>query len=283
MLLEALCLQRLRTFFQDVSPNQDLITRAYEFRSEPERILLSNVISTNPDIEAWRMIRHYVGRLGSWAKAANFILQVANRAWYLQRSNRVEIVKSMRPLERAVPEVPITYKDVLKHHSLVYDSERLLQSINNNRSELAQILDEEAIAPIFGMQVHAEITMIEHFHANGLVFAGQDRYIGCSKPSCYCCNLYMRHPIFQMEPRSSHLNIWKKWSPPLHPEENDIRTHVVEIINYMTESLQHEVEQNIVRGASHGRRKLDSLTDLSASVPTLRSITTKKLENLRVA
>ncbi len=33
-------------------------------------------------------------------------------------------------------------------------------------------------------QVHAEIMVLEYFYANRLEFLGDDRYIGCSKPSC---------------------------------------------------------------------------------------------------
>lgn len=282
-MIETELLERLRSFFDNVPFNQDLITSAYEFRSKPERIQLKNVIKGNPSVEAWRMIRHYIGRLGSWAKAANFILRVATRAWYLQQGIKVEIVKSMRAPKWTVPEEPFTFKDALRRQSLFYDSERLVQSVRSSRSDLAQVLEERAITPDFGLSVHAEITMLEHFHANGLVFAGQDRYVGCSKPSCFCCNLYMRQSIFQLEPRSSHLNIWTKWSPPLHPKESDMRNHVVEIIRSMTKSIRHEVEHHIVRGSGHRRRKLDSLTDLSASVPTLRSIPTKKLDTVMVA
>ncbi len=39
-------------------------------------------------------------------------------------------------------------------------------------------------------EVHAETLMMEHFYFNQLHFFGNDRYIGCSKPSCYYCDLW---------------------------------------------------------------------------------------------
>jgi hypothetical protein len=35
-----------------------------------------------------------------------------------------------------------------------------------------------------GLRVHAEIVVLEHFYQKQLDFAGDDRFIACSKPAC---------------------------------------------------------------------------------------------------
>jgi hypothetical protein len=43
----------------------------------------------------------------------------------------------------------------------------------------------------FKTRVHAELLVLEKFRFNGWEFVAGDRYIGCSKPSCFCCYYYI--------------------------------------------------------------------------------------------
>jgi len=46
--------------------------------------------------------------------------------------------------------------------------------------------------------VHAELLLIDHFQRNSCNFLGQgEKYIGCSKPACYLCHMYItQHPTY---------------------------------------------------------------------------------------
>ncbi|KAM4062046.1 deaminase domain-containing protein [Hirsutella rhossiliensis] len=59
--------------------------------------------------------------------------------------------------------------------------------------------------------VHAEVQLLDHFHAHSLPFAADDRFVACSKAACFCCRLYFRHhPARCVEP-DSHGNLHLNW------------------------------------------------------------------------
>jgi hypothetical protein len=67
----------------------------------------------------------------------------------------------------------------------------------------------------FKPAVHAEIQVLEHFYKEGFKFANGDKYIGCSKPACFCCHLYIQnHPLRCIVPQS-HKKVYFHWGPPL--------------------------------------------------------------------
>jgi hypothetical protein len=43
-------------------------------------------------------------------------------------------------------------------------------------------------------RVHAELLLMDHFERNKCTFLdGCEKYIGCSKPACYLCHMYITH------------------------------------------------------------------------------------------
>jgi hypothetical protein len=61
---------------------------------------------------------------------------------------------------------------------------------------------------VFSWDAKARTLGKEHIHVNRVSFVGNERYIGCSKPFCYCCNLYASfHPGLCL-PRPCHGNTW---------------------------------------------------------------------------
>lgn len=91
-----------------------------------------------------------------------------------------------------------------------FDQKRNLESIV--RQKYAELTESAAKAP----RVHAEVQILEHFHANKLDWAdGGDRYIGCSKPACFCCHLYFRHHPLRPVVPDCHNKVYLKWGPPV--------------------------------------------------------------------
>jgi hypothetical protein len=125
--------------------------------------------------------------------------------------------------------------------------------------------------------VHAEIAMLEHFQAHGLTFLNNDRYIACSKPSCYCCQWYMSSRQMKLQPRLCHSNVWIKWSPVVSTEDhhNNDRSAICgeEAMRSLSRRIEQDIVENIMLGlrSLSGRRNLDSITDLSLSLPTVHS------------
>ncbi|KAJ5168684.1 uncharacterized protein N7482_004278 [Penicillium canariense] len=63
-------------------------------------------------------------------------------------------------------------------------------------------------------RIHAEVQVLEYFYNNQMAFAGNDRYIACSKPACLCCELYFKYHPARMVVPESHRNIWTNWGLP---------------------------------------------------------------------
>lgn len=91
--------------------------------------------------------------------------------------------------------------------------------------------------------IHAEIILLDWFIANNLRFFGADRYIGCSKPSCYCCFHDMKEHGGQIATPACHNNADLGWhAPNIH---DPIRTDRMELrhrcLNMMITKMWKEV------------------------------------------
>lgn len=119
--------------------------------------------------------------------------------------------------------------------------------------------------------VHAEITILDHFYNQSLNFAHGKAYIGCSKPSCFCCRVYMdNHPLKPME-RPCHNNVWVRWSPPplTRQTKEGISVFSDGVMNVLSSLIKQNIKEELSQ-ETHGPRQrvFDSMTDLSASLPT---------------
>ena len=102
--------------------------------------------------------------------------------------------------------------------------------------------------------VHAELLLADHFHRNNLQFwDGNDRYIGCSKPTCYLCDAYLRnHPAAFAVPRS-HQKIYVGWRCPDVPEGGLARLNLEQgtlwraLTELVRKDLKKEVESRAPR------------------------------------
>jgi TPP-dependent 2-oxoacid decarboxylase len=115
--------------------------------------------------------------------------------------------------------------------------------------------------------MHAEIQVLEHFYANTLSFAGDDPFIACSKPACFCCLLYIRnHPGHFVEPVSHH-KIYLNWRPPDVNAEHDLLSHEHQrdILNAMIQEIRKEALRQINERSAPRARHPDSFTGITKS------------------
>ena len=164
-------------------------------------------------------VRHYVGRLASHVKAVKILVSAARRLPMLFLGFEIEVVHYER-ISILPPELrnKTTLQEIA--HRMIGNDEALLLDIQTRLQKLNQTLHIERIVRVeydkknFKPRVHAELMLLEHFYRKDLDFWGNDPYIGCSKPACYCCSLYFRsHPRQFVEP-ASHQKIYLNWMPP---------------------------------------------------------------------
>jgi OTT_1508-like deaminase len=85
-----------------------------------------------------------------------------------------------------------TTLDGIANNMLPTNSERLdsikeALSFMDKKFRISERIVEIYNNPNFLPRVHAELILLEHFYANNYQYVDGDKYIGCSKPACYCC------------------------------------------------------------------------------------------------
>ncbi|CAM1501441.1 Fc.00g034250.m01.CDS01 [Cosmosporella sp. VM-42] len=96
--------------------------------------------------------------------------------------------------------------------------------------------------------VHSEIQVLEHFHRNNLTFADNDRFVGTSKLSCFCCKLYFRHHSSRPVEPDSHEEVYLSWGPIQLPAgSNDSRfLEQRDILNLINRDIRNAALERLI-------------------------------------
>ena len=249
--------------------HQQRCSTAYGLRyHEYFRNLSKNAESDTPE-RAWYWIRHYIGRLGSWFVAARFLVAIARQNPQLLENFKVIPVNRIGRIATRVLDEDMSIGQALLRTLPRYNSElidlrtRTLQSTSSDN--LASRFMKNYRDPNSIPRVHAETLMVEHFYFNELHFFGNDRYIGCSKPSCYCCDLYLRHHPGNFETRPCHGNVWVKWCLPFEVDEGDLSKHIhaAKMHKRILINIVRDLESRLLSGINEHEHACDSTTALS--------------------
>ena len=136
----------------------------------------------------------------------------------------------------------------------------------DKRLELSKQLNELCTSSKWRPKVHAELILLNHFWTQKLEFVDGDRYIGCSKPACFCCYHYFRaHPGGFVTP-ACHNNNWINWRPPDIQDSNDTASIKLraDILNEMVKKIRIEVLDQIREQRGPRSRQPDSNTEISS-------------------
>ena len=142
--------------------------------------------------------------------------------------------------------------------------ESLMQSLQALLSDTEQGFIEIYRDPSFKPMIHAEIAMVDHFYRNQLDFHGSERYIGCSKPSCFCCEITLRHHPLRPSLRPAHGNLWIKWSlPAVHVGLDILPSLSGDELQRLIEEIKQNIIFRVIGGARERARTFDSFTNLT--------------------
>lgn len=217
-------------------------------------------------------VRHFVGRLAFHAKSVRVLMSAASRLPALFSDPRIEAVE--RP-PSIVPSPPLRNKVNLDSMAkrMVRNNEALLLDVRARLRALDQllgiekILREEYANKNIKPCVHAELVLLEHFFQNRqhIELYDNDNFIGCSKPSCYCCFLYIReHPGHFVEP-ATHQKIYLNWMPPtsipgVQETDSELARHERIMLNKMVESIRGRTIDQIRSRTRRRQNHFDSVT-----------------------
>jgi len=242
---------------------------SYETRESPSMKELARRSDKDASISAgldshashFSRVRHYIGRLCMHMKAAKTLVATAARPSFFRffETFQIECCPSPKPAE-APPRMnkQMTLDDIVI---------RMLPCNDKRVPEYQEAL--QFMDPSFLPIVHAELIVLEHFYTNTYHFVENDKYIGCSKPACYCCYHYIcAHPGNFVRPASHNKN-YLNWRPPdiisEDPEGLDVK-YQRDILNDMIKQIRNDVLAQIKERRGPGNMHHDSTTGISASV-----------------
>ncbi|KAH9879750.1 hypothetical protein J1614_001773 [Plenodomus biglobosus] len=267
----------LQSWDDDRSPS-DLCRSAYASRkSDFMRVLARlgaepNYKSNRDAIHlAFGKIRHYIGRLGYHFRAAATLVSCAPRLMDLL--DDFDVCSVPVPAKSVMsPPDQLTNLDKILGRMLPTNSpelEHYRQALTHmdTRYQLSQRFLENYAKPDRNACVHAEVQVLEQFYAYKMQYSGDDPYIACSKPACFCCLLYFRHhPGHVVEP-VSHNKIYLNWRPPDFGEPIGIigPHHERDILNAMNQEIRKEVLHQLQGKTAPMTWHPDSVTGITQS------------------
>jgi hypothetical protein len=215
-------------------------------------------------------VRHRLGRLAHHIRAPMQIIEDSSRLPELFYEYSVYPVPTMTSAPRPEPDALTNLSGILKrmlpaNDSMLSKYENWLTTMDQNFRILHRI--EKEYGTDTPRCVHAEIQVLEHFHKNKFYFAEDDRYIGCSKPACFCCHLYISNHPLGFEPRT-HRKIYLNWGlPELQGGAKDPNFKFQrDMLNKMLETIRKEALSQITRKALGPRWHPDSETGITPSI-----------------
>ena len=229
----------------------------------------------------WSDIRHYIGRLGSWTKATQILILGAQKFPQRIENAQIKVIGPNGPADLPSKTHMTALRGVV-HRMLPVDKAALVE-------ELSQVLiDADSVAQIESQfredyagikpRPHAELLVLEHFHRNGFSFVAGDKYIGCSKPSCYCCHAYIQCHPGGFTPRPCHGNLWINWAPPIPlpiatpgngrrgPSARLQEHHTFQMLQKMVVPIRQDLQDQILSRRPKRKRLPDSTTGMSSVV-----------------
>ena len=220
----------------------------------------------------WSRLRHYIGRLGSWSRASKLLLRAANEYPNLLTDFRIEYLSSPPPIPAPTADDKTNLESALRRMISSEEDPRLEEAREIVRDVTVMDISAEFHTQYrdtkFKPRVHAEVLLLEHFHHRKLQFVDNDRYIGCSKPSCYCCDLYMKFHPGNPVLRPCHGNLWVNWRAPIPPINDDeaARKHTAKMLNNMVQYVRRDALNQLLSKQPRRPRVPDSTTGISTSM-----------------
>lgn len=230
---------------------------------------LARLLGSSSSIDTrspWASLWHYVGRLGCWFGKCENLFSTASQYPQLLENARCEFLALPRERKLPVKTARVDLASALKR-MLSADQQSLAPRLYDQLADMRLFDIPVAFSENFTDEslegrVHAEVFLMEHFYFNKFRLLSREKYIGCSKPSCYCCSLYFRYHPGNFVLRPAHNNVYVTWVPPLMSQldEERQRKHNLDIMNqmnaYMRRDIKEEIEERMPR-----REKAPDSTD----------------------
>ncbi|EAS36470.3 uncharacterized protein CIMG_01824 [Coccidioides immitis RS] len=210
---------------------------------------------------------HYVGRLVVYLKCARALVDGALDLPQLLDGYQLRICESPNYVQSPLNPEQSTLAGIVG---------RMFQGsiADQTRSDLERldifcdIPEKLKDACTFRTRVHAELLLVDKFRSNKWEFFAGDRYVGCSKPACFCCYHYINSLPERYFVAQCHNKVYTHWRAPDLTDIHDFSAAKVreDALNVVIAKLRTEVRRCIDDRPVRIRPHFDSITG-SMSVP----------------
>jgi hypothetical protein len=238
-------LQRLQTLQSQYFSNKQrgtlrgLVQECYKIRRYLNIDCMSR-FSRAEGTERYKCIleaRHYIGRLGYYCRLANPLIQVAIEIPRILENLAVEFCPSPSSAKSPLVASNITLEVIVNRMSFDSQDDRAeyldrLRALNRVGDIASRIQD----SCNFTTRVHSEVILANHFRSGEFDYFGGDKYIGCSKPACFCCYHYMSAFCPDVTLDGSHNKVYVRWQPLEAGSDQQKK----KALNYLVQKIRKE-------------------------------------------
>ena len=223
---------------------------------------------------AWYEVCHYTARLGSWVRAVRVLVYFVRKHPQVLENFEVDFVaapKMYKPkLQKRKPKIRNVLGRMLPEDKVrAARLSRRLESFRVVKFEAK--FSERWTEKKLTARSHAELMLLDHFCRKNLTFFQNVEFVGSSKRSCYCCNLFFDLHNRNIATRMTHSNAWSKWCLPpglVRADKERLARGQVTILERMNEKIALDILHLIEKGVVRSVRFKDSTTGMWTA-PTL--------------
>ena len=246
--------QALELLIKQTETHQNLCQHTMQFRSETGWTTLLQL--SDKYAGPYKSARHIIGRFCSWRTASQFATRLSNA--------ETKAVPDLTLHKNGPIAIAPTVEQVLTE---VFGQQGPIVADAARKLAYAQELLDELREKERTCVLHAEIAVAHHFDSHNLRFVDGDRYVGCSKPSCYACTLYLELQIPEFAHRPQHGNAWFRWCLPdaVDRDGNADASATIRLARDMASEVRKDIAKCIIGGHYGHRRLFESTTGISQS------------------
>ncbi|KAK2039681.1 hypothetical protein LZ31DRAFT_505792 [Colletotrichum somersetense] len=225
--------------------------------------------------DAWRQLRHHLGRLYSYRQAAEGIVETCRERPELFTGFTVAFVPYSRPKRLSLPRTTLSLEGVIKEAF----SDRNIQAYADHIEQLREYgLDDHVRERLkqrpVQQNVHCEVLLQDFLVRKGRVrsqdFYDDSMFIATSKPPCRLCKYFFEDSEHGFLVQSSHRNVYPKWRLlDVYEEEGQDRDAVVARREELLDDLIWQMQQDtldVVKEQHSQWKRNDSRTESWADV-----------------
>tara|TARA_R110002003_G_scaffold95_1_gene7237 strand:+ start:15165 stop:15947 length:783 start_codon:yes stop_codon:yes gene_type:complete len=165
--------------------------------------------------DAFARLAHFIWRLGATRSAVNRVVEAMMIVPSLRRISHIRQVPAPKIVEKTLDANLVNPHEVL--YDVIADSKNVNPLQCENAFKRLCELDRPVDRPVKNAmvarkvvvtRVHAELQIADKFsRSKDKEFVANDKYIGCSKPACYFCYLWLCNHKHDYVPPATHYKI----------------------------------------------------------------------------